>query len=364
MKLEPFELERWLSTHVGKYNFAGVNPPPITLGELADEIDPQMALTYGPTRGSQKLREEVASLYSSVTADEVLVTNGTAEANFLVGNVLLEEGDDVIITIPTYLQFLGITRACGAKVSFAHLREEDGFKLDLDEMNRIVSSKTKAIFVTNPNNPTGAVLSERDVRAVCEIAEDKGAYVIFDEVIRGLELDGGVSLSSMDAYEKGISTASLSKLGLLGLRIGWVAARREITERCWSYKDYSTLSHSGLSEHLATIALQKGKIEELREKARGVFRRNLKILRSWIEECNEALSCVVPKAGASAFPKYNFDRDAREICEKLLEQEGILLSPGDYFGSPKHFRIRYGGHNEQTLTQIFGRIRGFLRKQR
>lgn len=126
---------RKLSTHVGKYNFARVNPPPITLGELPGEIDPQMPLAYEPTRGSEELRQEICKVYSSVNPDDVLVANGLLKPTFLSGMCYLE-GDNIIITIATYLQFLGIGRACGARVSFAHLREEDGFRLDLEEMNR------------------------------------------------------------------------------------------------------------------------------------------------------------------------------------------------------------------------------------
>lgn len=113
----------------------------------------------------------------------------------------------------------------------------------------------------------------------------------------------------------GILTASLSKIGLLGLRIGWIAARKEVTESCWCCTDYTTLSHSGLSEYLATVALRKNKIEELREKARAVFTKNLEILKSWIKESAGELDCVIPKAGGSAFPRYKLNRDAVRVCE-------------------------------------------------
>ena len=364
MKFQPFELERWLSTHSGQYNFAGVNPPPVKLGELIEKIDPETMLVYGSTRGSNEVREAISHLYSEVSPDEVLVTNGTAEANFLVASSLLVEGDEFLLVTPNYLQTLGIAQAAGAKVKFSRLREDDGFRLNLEEITENVSSKTKAVFVTNPNNPTGATLSESEVRGICEVAEDVGAYVIFDEVIRGLELNGVVSVSPVDIYERGISTASVSKLGLLGLRLGWIAACKEVVERCWNYKDYTTLSHSGLSEWLATLALQGGKLQWLRERARSIFKRNSVILLDWIKESAHELSCVPPRAGGSVFPRYKVDLDSRYVCEELLRQEGILLSPGDFFGANNHFRLRYGGHDEQTLSYVLSRLTDFLRNLR
>ncbi len=144
-----------------------------------------------------------------------------------------------------------------------------------------------------------------EVRAICEIAEDHGTYVIFDEVIRGLELDGDISHSPTEFYERGISTASVSKLGLPGLRIGWVLASEELVEECWRIKDYTTLSHSGLSEHVATLALQEKNVKRLRERALAVFNRNLMILKDWAKNSGQELSIVIPKAGGSVFPKYS-----------------------------------------------------------
>jgi aspartate/methionine/tyrosine aminotransferase len=361
MRFEPFELERWLSTHSGKYNFAGVNPPPVKIADLVGKIDPDTLLTYGPTCGSPQLREEISQLYSNWSRDGVLVTNGTAEANFLAANAIFDKGDELVLVTPNYLQILGIAKANGVKVRVTPLQEEENYKPNLKEIGELVSSKTKAVFVTNPNNPTGATLPASDIRAICEIAEDYEAYVIFDEVIRGLELDGNLSVSPVEIYERGISTASISKLGLLGLRIGWVAANEQLIAECWKIKDYTTLSHSGLSEHLASIALQEKNVKWLRTRARDVFNRNLLVLREWLKQCDQELSCVIPTAGGSAFPKYSAELDSYSFCEKVLQETGILLSPGDCFGSLKHFRLRYGGHDVQALTNVLDQLTQFLK---
>jgi aspartate/methionine/tyrosine aminotransferase len=361
MRFEPFELERWLSSHSGKYNFAGVNPPPVKIADLVAEVDPDTLLTYGPTCGSPELREEISQLYSNLPSESILLTNGTAEANFLVANAIFDQGDELVVVTPNYLQMLGIARANGVKVRVTPLREEENYKPNLKEIGELVSPRTKAIFVTNPNNPTGATLSSTDIRAICEIAETHGAYVIFDEVIRGLELDGNVSVSPVEIYERGISTASISKLGLLGLRIGWVAANEQLIGECWKIKDYTTLSHSGLSEHLATIALQEKNVERLRARARNVFNHNISVLRGWLRECDQELRCVIPTAGGSAFPRYSAELDSYDFCERILHETGVLLSPGDCFGSPKHFRLRYGGHDVQMLTTVLDKLAQFLK---
>lgn len=360
MHFDEFKLERWLSTHSGKYNFAGVNPPPLKLSELVEKIDTEMLLTYSSTNGSQELRQEICGLYTNRSPNQVIVTTGTAEANYLITNALIDPGDELILITPTYLQVLGVTKAIGGIVKISPLIEDECFKPNLEEINELCSSKTKAIFVTNPNNPTGGTISEHEIRAICEIAEDHDAYVIFDEVIRGLELDGNVSVSPTDIYEKGISTASISKLGLLGLRIGWATADETLVKRCWSIKDYTTLSHSGLSEYLATIALQEKNLKWMRERARGIFKRNLPIFRDWVRSCGSELSCVIPTAGGSAFPKYSLEVDSHAFCERVLKESGILLSPGDYFGSAKHFRFRYGGHDVQTLTTVMQQLTPYI----
>jgi aspartate/methionine/tyrosine aminotransferase len=361
-KFEPFELERWLSTHAAKYNLAGALPRPLKYSDLIDEMDLEMTATYGSTQGCDELRAEIGNLYSEVDIERVLITNGTAEANFLVTNYLLNKGDEIVILMPTYLQVYGIARFIGAEVKLFYLQEKEDYKLDIEKLKEFVSPKTRAIFFTNPNNPTGSRLYSEEVKAICELAEDIGAYVVCDEALRGLEIDGVISASPVDIYERGICTGSLSKQGLSGLRIGWIVASKEIVEECWSYKDYTTLSHSGICELFAILALRKKNIEKIRERNRSIIRNNLKILLTWMREHQQTLRYVEPKAGATAFPSYNLDLTSYDFCEMLLREEDVLLSPGDCFKSPKHFRIRYAGHDEQTLTQALHRIGTFLER--
>ncbi|NIM46034.1 MAG: aminotransferase class I/II-fold pyridoxal phosphate-dependent enzyme [Nitrososphaeria archaeon] len=360
MKFEPFRLERWLETRPCKYNLGGGPVRPMDMLELVEKVD--LVAAYPPTKGSEKLREEISELYRHVEKDSILVTNGTAEANFLIANWLLDEGDEVVVQIPSYQQVWGITRAIGARVKRFHLIEEEGYKPDLEELKELVSSKTKAIFIINPNNPTGYKLSKDETQSICDVADDVGAYVIYDEAYRGTELDGFISPSPPEVYEKGISTTSLSKLGLPGLRIGWIVANEETVEGCWSYKDYVSLSHSKLTEKLATIALQTKNFEKIIKRARRIIRTTLEIFSSWMADHNEFMSWVEPTAGTVAFPRYHLHFDSVSFCEKLLKEEGILLSPGDFFQSPKHVRVHFAGHDEKVLTRALDKLHTFLNR--
>jgi len=359
MRFQPFELERWLPAHKAKYNLAGALPRPFKFGDLIKEVDLDMTFTYSSlTQGTLELRTEVSNLFTEVDRDRVLITNGTAEANFLLTNVLLDKGEEIIIQVPTYMQVYGIAGAIGAKIKLFYLDEHENYQMNVEKLKELISSKTKVIFITNPNNPTGAKISSDEVRAVCEIAEDRGSYVVCDEALRGLEVDGLMSVSPIDIYEKGICTGSLSKQGFSGLRIGWVVGSKDIIEKCWSYKDYTTLSHSGIGEFFALHIIRQ--IEKIRERNREILRKNLRILSAWMKRHRQTLSYVEPKAGAAAFPGYKIDVSSIDFCKMLLTKGEVLLSPGDFFNSPKHFRIRYGGHEEQTLVEALDRIGSFL----
>lgn len=350
MNLEPFKLERWLSVNPCKYDLASAGITKLKLKDLIDEIDFDMMLSYGLTKGSENLRQKIAATFFHVNTDEVLVTNGTAEANLLILYRLLERGDELVVQMPTYMQSVGFAKSLRIKIKAYYLQENMDYKPDLETMKAIVSKKTKVIFITNPNNPTGSIVSDSELRTICDIAEDVGAYVICDGALRGLEVEGEPSPSPIEVYEKGIATGSLSKIGLSGLRIGWLIADEDLIEDCWAYKDYTTLCHSGIGEYLATIALQKENLSRYFERAKNIIRDHLTILSDWMGEHSQIMSWVPPKAGHTAFLRYSLDIDSAELCRRLLKEKKVLICPGDFFGVPKHLRLRYSCDKE-TLVE-------------
>lgn len=328
--------------------------------ELIGEKDLDMPVRIGPTNGAQMLREEVSNLYPGVVkANGVLVTHGAAEANFLLLNHLVSRDDECVLVVPNYMQAYGILRAIGAQVKLSGLDRERGWSLNIEEMKEMVSRKTKAILVTNPNNPTGARLEEAELRAICDIAQAADAYVVGDEVLSGLELDGRRTTSPVEVYEKGISTRSVSKLGLSGLRVGWIAARDPtIAAKCWAIRDYTSLGSSYFNQHIAAVALQN--LEKIRQRDREILNDRAAILREGVAENSQTLQCTPPQAGATALVTYKLNVGSVDFCRRLADKEHLAVSPGDYFEAPKSFRILYGTHAEK-LRAALERIGRFVR---
>ncbi|MEM4733149.1 MAG: aminotransferase class I/II-fold pyridoxal phosphate-dependent enzyme [Candidatus Bathyarchaeia archaeon] len=362
MKIKQFDLERWLPTHSCKYDLAGSVVKPLKLNELIKELSLDLELMHGPTQGPKELRCRVSELYSNIDEDNVLIVNGTTEGNFLAMSYLIEPGDEVLIGgLPTYLQSVGLAEALGARVKFFNLIEQKNYQLDMDSLNNQVSKRTKMIIIVNPNNPTGSYFSRKEVESICEVAGEVNAYVLADEVLRYTELNGSASLSPVEVYSKGISTGSLSKLGLAGLRTGWLVADKKLVQKFWAQKDYTTLANPILSDHVASIALQKENFKKIRQRAIEICQENLKIFLKWLEKNKQILKCISPAAGAVVFPQYKLKIDSVRLCKKLLTEKSILLTPGDYFKAPKHFRLQYGGVEKDILKTALEHLGNFLR---
>jgi hypothetical protein len=319
-----------------------------------------MVLNYGITKGSTEIRELVANLYPGTGPQNVLITTGTAEANLLVLWKLLEPGDEFVAITPTYQQCLGIAESFGATMRFCDLEEHEGYRLNIDRLNEQVTQKTKIIFCVNPNNPTGTVLTEEEMKEICRIAEGVGAWVLCDGALRGLEKTGEWSETPLPYYERSIASGSLSKIGITGVRIGWLIAEESFVEDCWAYKDYSTLCHSGIGEYLSTIALQPDNMDRYLKRTRNIVEFHSGILAQWMEKNADIVDWTPPVAGHTTFISYKPDIPSLELGKRLLEKEDVLVSPGDFFKVPKHLRIRYSGE-EAELREGLKRLESFLR---
>jgi aspartate/methionine/tyrosine aminotransferase len=275
----------------------------------------------------------------------------------------LNPDDEYVTECPLYQQSVGLAESLGCKVKQFPLDENNEWKPDLEQLQTIVTNKTKIISFNNPNNPTGALLTDQEMRVICEIAEDVNAYVICDNALRGSELDGNPAITPFEYYDKGIITGSISKLGMTGPRIGWIIGRKDLVDACWVVKDYTTLSHSGIGEYLSLIALQReNRLKYIRRNLE-FSKANLSILSKWMDKHQDMLSWVAPKAGYTAFPAYNLPLSSEEFCQKFLEEEHVLISPGEYFGVEKHFRINIGCE-ERTFIEALTRLETFMNRQR
>ena len=291
------------------------------------------------------------------------ITHGAIGANDLVINALVEPGDTVISVLPTYQQLYSIPESLGARVKICQLRPENGFLPDLAELESLVDSSTKLICINNPNNPTGALMDEALLRGVAKIAGACGAWVLCDEAYRGLNpapYGENFAPAMADLYEKGVSVGTFSKtFSLAGLRLGWVAAPEELIERINRRRDYNTISCGKIDDYLAALAIHS------RE---ALLRRNLKIvadnaavLDAWVQS-EPRISYVRPKAGTTAFLKYDAPVDSVTFCKQLLEKTGVMLLPGAAMDMEGWLRIGYCFAEDTTaLRKGLALVSEFLR---
>jgi len=348
---QPFEMERMMSKweNVVTHNLSESGVHPATVRELVDDpavieqlLDTE--LNYPQTNGSIELRERIAALYPGATPDNVLVTVGCAEANFITTQTILAPGDEMAMMLPNYMQIWGIARNYGIRLNPFHLKEERGWSPDLDELNDAVTEKTKLVAVCNPNNPTGYILTEAEMDAIVAAAERVGAWILADEVYGGAERLTDVQTPSFwGRYDKVLAMNSLSKAyGLPGLRIGWVVAPVDAIDDIWMRHEYTTIDATMLSNKLAAIALSPQVRPRLLQRTRDHIRRGFPILDAWLESHEGAFSMVPPQAAAIAFTRYHLDVNSTELVDRLIREKSVLIVPGDQFGLDHYLRISYG----------------------
>ncbi|KAK4697436.1 hypothetical protein P7C71_g630, partial [Lecanoromycetidae sp. Uapishka_2] len=292
-KVTPFAVEQWMDKYEleAKYNVAETCVASISLDDLkglSEDKDSEIwssstKLTYGAIRGSEKLRKNLAQLYSAkkpMSVDDVLITPGAIAANMTAFYGLIGNGDHVICHYPTYQQLFEIPKILGAEVDFWRAREEKNWQLEIEELKALIRPNTKMIVINNPQNPTGAVIPKPTLEALIEIA----------------------------AYS------------LAGIRVGWIASRSpEIIEACAQARDYTTIS---------------------------LAKRNLEVLDNFVDSFKWACDWVKPVAGTTAFVKFSKmgqEVDDVAFCEKLLQDTGVMLCPGSRcFGQEFKGFVRFG----------------------
>ncbi|MCR4396445.1 MAG: aminotransferase class I/II-fold pyridoxal phosphate-dependent enzyme [Candidatus Saccharicenans sp.] len=362
MKIEIFKMERMQSLweNVVDYNLSesGVHPLRLKDWLQPEELEELAAVEIGytQTNGTPALRQNIARLYPGLDPEQIMVTAGSSEANFLLMWSLLEPGDEVVFELPNYMQMWGLSRSFGARVKPLWLRPELGWQPDLDELRKLVNGNTKLIILTNPNNPTGSILSRQAREEIIRQAEKVGAWLLVDEVYRGAERNGLETPSFWGSYDRVLVVAGLSKAyGLPGLRLGWLVGPMELVKKVWTYHDYTTISVSALTDHLATRVLEPERRQKILQRTRDILNSNLPLLEDWLNSFNGLFSYLPPQAGAILFARYNLQINSTELVEKILKEKNVLLVPGDHFELDQHLRFGYGspeGYLKAALAQV------------
>lgn len=359
MKIKPFAVEEWMNAwEVGaKYNIAETCVDSISMNELFELTGEDKTeflnrlcarrLSYGDIEGLPEFRKGVCGLYKTLNIENIVPTHGASGANHHVFYSLISPGDRVVSIMPTYQQLYSIPESYGADVQILHLSKENNYLPDLEKLRRLVTPKTKMICINNPNNPTGALMSEQLLREIVEIARSADAWILCDEVYRHLSQEDGWCPSIVDLYEKGISVSSMSKVfSLAGLRLGWIATHdMSVVKSCLSHRDYNLVSCGVFDEMLAAAALKHR--DKLLERSRKIVRENLQILDNWVSS-EPHVSYVKPKAGTTALVYYDLDISSYEFCEEMYKKTGAFVTPGDCFEVPHSMRIGYA-YGKQDL---------------
>jgi hypothetical protein len=364
MRIETFRMERMQCTYENEvdYNLSESGVLPLKIDELLGREEMKefgsYSLKYAPANGSPELRENIAQWYPGATADHVTVVNGGAEANYMVLWSMLEMSERAAVMLPNYLQTWGLARAYAGRADAIWLKErrENGklrWALDLESLERAVTKKTKLIVITNPNNPTGGVLTEEEMEAVVRAAGRANAWLLADEIYRGAELQGGLTPSFWGRYDKLLITSGLSKaFGMPGLRIGWIAGPPKAIANLCSYHDYLTLTPNYVSERLARIALEPARRDQLIERTRTILRRQLPRLEAWIHRHDDIFTYIPPVAGAIAYVRYKLPISSTALMNRVMKEQSVLIMPGEFFGMGKYLRLGYGYDLDYTLRGL------------
>lgn len=358
------------------YDLSGAMAPSIPLKNILDPMDLIAGHSHegGPptsveTELGSIIKENIikGQELKNVSPENIILTNGTYEANFIALCQSVDKGDEIIISIPTWYQFAAYMPSekeysfcCGglhpsSKVHLLRREEKLGWRYDIEQLKDLVNPKTALIVIVSPNNPTGKITSEKDMKAICEIAETYGTYVLHDQIYRGLELDQPFSTPlAIDFYDKAICTNSLSKsIGYEhATRIGWL-----ITRDKKMYQRSNTLTgwfkggeHGWVEEYIVSKALQKDKYREFCKRGVEYANKAWSLVSKFMEKNEDIFDWVKPDAAFLSFPKYNLNINSWELCEKLKAPPyKTRIIPGIAYGYEKHLRLGVGN---QSLDQI------------
>lgn len=362
---QPFVMERMMSKFEQGVDFnlseSGVHPMLLKdlLGGDADLVNGFLDsdLNYPYVNGTPELRKNIAGLYNGATAENVLVTVGAIEANYISTRTILSAGDEIVIMMPNYMQIWGIAKNHQYKIKTFELHEENGWSPGLDRLNDMVTADTKMIAVCNPNNPTGYILSDGEIDRIVAIAEDAGAWILADEVYRGAERETDKeSTSFYGRYNKVLAVGSMSKAyGMPGLRIGWVAGPVETIDDIWARHEYTNISATMLSNRLAALALSPEVRPRIIERTREYIRKGYPVLEEWMNNHQGTFTFTSPQAAAITFVRYNLDVNSTVLGERLRREKSVLIVPGDHFGMDRFLRISFGLPHDY-LTAALDRI--------
>jgi len=364
MYISPFKLERFYSRHefTAKYLLCSSDAESMSIKDLLALEDGATEklmghwLGYTETQGAPWLRQEITKLYTSCNPNEILVHSGAQEAIFLCVHALLNKGDHIIVQTPCYQSFISVPESFSCIVSKWEMEyDEEKWKINLAKLESLIQPNTKMLIINTPHNPTCYQFTIDEVNEIIRIARKHNLILLSDEVYRGLEHDTNHIIPAFcDVYENALSLHVMSKsYGLPGLRIGWLAShRKDLLEKIWIFKEYTTICNSAPSEMLAAIALRNA--DKIIERNLAIVKNNLAILEPFFEKYKALFGgWKRPRAGVTAFVKLKKQSNDDAFVAEVLRSKNVLLLPGTIYNYPGFFRIGFGRSNMPEALEQF-----------
>jgi len=343
-------MEDWLAAYKDSciFNLGESGMPNISVGELltacgeTPDVLSTLVLKDNDTRGTERLRCAICESYSGdVPFEHITVTTGTSEALFILFNILCEKRTAVVTPLPSFQALYEVPSALGAELKPYRMRSENGFVPDPDEVCALMNDSTAAVVLNTPHNPSGATIPDEVARMIIARAERHGAVVISDEHYRFLPHEGDWPLKTLARSDgRVVATGSITKcFGVIGLRMGWIAAPESLVSGIRDFRDYLTHTLSPVSDFLAACALENA--GNFVEPGIEMLRKNRIALRTAVDD-TRGLSLVTPQAGVVAFPGYDYPIPSDDFAHGLIHNHGVFVLPGSSFEVERHFRINLG----------------------
>jgi aspartate/methionine/tyrosine aminotransferase len=360
MQLKPFLLDMWLDTyeHGIEFNLAASTGPSWTLNEIlsfAKDEERERFLNhkvvYSRPAGAESLRYAIAEMHG-VDADAVQVVTGASEALLILMWLAAEPGANVILPRPGFTTFSALPESLGLETRLYPIRRENGFRIDVEEVEKLVDRNTKLILVNSPHNPTGATINDAELDGLHEFTSSRGIQLVSDEVYHPI-FHGQPTKSAARLPHATVIHDFSKAFPLSGVRTGWMIEHdTKRRKEYWTARAYFSITNNSAGEFLAELAMRHRDV--VLGRTQKVASENLRQLGSFMTEHQETIGWIPPRGGMTAFPWLTSGEDSRAFCQAAAER-GILLAPGDCFDAPPHFRLGFAAMTDK-FPEALGRL--------
>ncbi|WP_395375888.1 aminotransferase class I/II-fold pyridoxal phosphate-dependent enzyme [Marinicella sp. W31] len=322
------------------------------------ELD-QLHAIDGETVGCLSVRSLLADRFANGDPDQVMTTSGANEGLHLVVRSILEPKDEVITLGPCYHCHDKIAESMGCTVKkWAIATEENTFSLNFEDLKKLISSKTKALFVNFPHNPTGMTISQAMADDIVNFAREHDIFLVWDAVFQYLTYENPPLKDPVLVYEKAISLGTFSKAyGAPGLRFGWLIGSKDVIAGCVRQKDYGNLFVAPLIEFVAEKMLRH--LDSFAQEKLLQATENRAFVNAWAKRLDSKINWREPGGGVCGALQILEHYDDVKFCDKALADYGVLLVPGSCFGMPGFARLGFGG-NGANLKEGLNRLKQFI----